>query len=53
MKSESVTVAEFDEEVKKLFSGQVQRVDEILSEMLKALNVAQLFWLTCVVVHPI
>jgi len=44
-----ISLAEVMEVVKKLFSGKVPGVDEIRPEMLKALDIVELSWLTCLV----
>jgi len=41
-----ISLAGVAEIVTKLFSGKAPRVDEILPEMLKALDIVQLSWLT-------
>ncbi|XP_054862758.1 golgi transport 1Ba isoform X1 [Amphiprion ocellaris] len=43
----SISVAEVAEVVKKLLGGKVPGVDEIRPEMLKALDIVGLSWLTC------
>jgi len=43
----SITLAEVSEVVKKLLGGKALGVDEIHPEMLKALDMEGLSWLTC------
>ncbi len=45
----SISLAEVTEEVKKHCSGKASGVDEIRPEMLKALDMVGLCWLTCLV----
>jgi len=44
-----ISLAEVAEVVKKILSGKVPCVDEIHPEMLKALDIVGLSWLTCLV----
>lgn len=43
----SILLAEDPEVVKKLLSSNAPDVDEILPEILEALNIVRLSWLTC------
>ncbi|KAF7648303.1 hypothetical protein LDENG_00159240 [Lucifuga dentata] len=45
--SETISLVEVTEVVKKLHSGKSSGVDEIRPEMLKSLDVVGLSWLTC------